>query len=107
MPVRATVLIDAPEGAVRRALLRTDIWTRTARALDAHADVAGDRVGPRAPLRAGDLIRISRHPDRPGRRLLPPRSLILRVAIDGARLPTFELVAGPLRQCLISIGTEW
>ncbi len=67
MPLRATALIDAPEGAVRRALLRTDIWTRTARALDAHADVAGDRVGPRAPLRTGDLIRISRHPGSAGR----------------------------------------
>jgi 8-oxo-dGTP diphosphatase len=107
MLVRATVLIDAPQGAVGRALVRTDIWTRAARALDADAEVAGELVGPRAPLRTGDLIRIRRHPAPPGRRLLSPRSLILRVTIDGAGVPTFELVAGPLRYCLISVGTEW
>ena len=98
---RASLLMDAPEGAVRRALGRTDVWTRTARALGARAEVAGERTGPRAPLRAGDLIRIRRQRARPRasdgagtvrRRsttpwlerlqrapLLPPRSLILRV----------------------------
>jgi 8-oxo-dGTP diphosphatase len=101
--VRATATIDAPEGAVRRAVLRTDIWTRTARALGAEADVAGERVGPRAALRTGDLIRIRRHTGHRAQWLLPPRSLILRVTIDGDRLPAFELVAGPLREFRMSL----
>jgi 8-oxo-dGTP diphosphatase len=91
-----TALIDAPDGAVRRVLARTDIWTRTARAVGGRADVVGEQPGDRAPLRTGDLIRL--RPDRADRgrlsRLIPQRSLILSTTIiDG--LPRFELLAGP------------
>src|SRR6476620_7585182 len=104
MPVRATALIDAPQGAVRRALIRTDVWTRTVRALGADAEVAGERVGPRAPLRSGDLVRIRRRRARPRcETLLPPRSLIMRVDIDAVRLPSFDLLAGPPRKFRINL----
>ena len=106
MPLRASATIDAPEGAVRRALIRTDVWTRTARALGADAEVAGEWVGARAPLRTGDVARVRRRPARRrGSTLLPQRSLILRVTIDANRLPTFDVLAGPVPRCRITLST--
>jgi 8-oxo-dGTP diphosphatase len=98
--------IDAPQGAVRRALIRTDVWTRTARALGADAEVAGERAGSRAPLRTGDLARVRRRPARlPAGTLLPRRSLILRVTVDADRLPSFDVLAGPVPRCRITLTT--
>lgn len=96
IPLRVTALIDAPEGAVRRVLARTDIWTRTARALGARADLCGGQPGERAALQTGDLIRFRSDRTRPGwaGTLLPARSLILSI-ISRNGLPHFELVAGP------------
>ena len=105
IPVRATQLIAAPEGAVRRVLGRTDVWTRTARALGARAEVAGPRTGPAESLRSGDLIRVAMDSANSAGSLLPRRSLILRVAIDPIRLPSLELVAGPLKDCRINVTT--
>ena len=105
IPVRATQLIAAPEGAVRRVLGRTDVWTRTARALGARAEVAGPRTGPAESLRSGDLIRVAMDSANSAGSLLPRRSLILRVAIDPNRLPSLELVAGPLKDCRINVTT--
>jgi 8-oxo-dGTP diphosphatase len=107
MPLRASATIDAPEDAVRRALMRADVWTRTVRALGADAEFAEKRVGPRAPLRTGDLVRIRRRSA--GRRalgtLLPPRSLVLRVTVDADRLPMFEVLAGPVPPARITLTT--
>ena len=102
--MRATALIDAPQDAVHRAAGRTDVWTRTARAMGARAELARPVHGPSAPLRTGDLIRFRREPHRGG--LLPGRSLILRVHRDSAAdLPGFDLLAGPLSSCAISLFT--
>jgi len=106
IPLRVTALIDAPEGAVRRVLARTDIWTRTARAIGGHAEVAGEQTGDRAPLRSGDLIRFEPERSRRGwsASLMQPRSLILAIAIaDG--LPRFDLLAGPANLCRIVVST--
>jgi len=105
IPLRVTALIDAPQGAVRRALARTDIWTRTARAIGGRAEVFGERPGDRAPLRSGDLIRFRPDRSRAGwSELIPPRSLILStVVVDG--LPRFELLAGPASFCRVVIST--
>ena len=105
IPLRATLLIDAPEGAVRRVLRRTDVWTRTVRALGARADVAtvGAPAGPRGRLEDGDLIRVRRDG---GSVLWPPRSLILRVdlqAEEADQLPTLDLLAGPLGRCHVGL----
>ena len=105
IPLRATLLMDAPLGAVRRVLRRTDVWTRTVRALGARADIAtvGAPAGPRAPLEAGDLIRIRRDG---GSSLWPARALILRVDLQTAgadQLPVFDLVAGPLGRCHVGL----
>lgn len=131
IPMRATMLMDAPEGAVRRALARTDVWTRTARAAGARADVAAPASlspskGPRSPLRTGELIRVRSDSGKSGTgsatgapaagrgRLWPARSLIFRVTADqesedsaraGPRLPVLELLAGPLKFCRISLVT--
>jgi len=127
-PLRASLIIDAPEGAVRRALGRTDTWTRTATALGFTLEVAGPEAGARAALRPGDLLRI-RAAGAIARLTeavhLAPRSLILEVEHpDGAELdpdpdpsvpirrhapprpvPSFSLVSGPLRTCGISLQT--
>jgi len=105
IPLRATLLMDAPLGAVRRVLRRADVWTRTVRALGARADIAtvGAPAGPRAPLEAGELIRIRRDG---GSSLWPARALILRVDLraEGAdQLPVFDLVAGPLGRCHVGL----
>ena len=127
LPLRATMLIDAPEGAVRRALARTDVWTRTARAAGAWADVAAPAplpraAGPRSPLRAGELIRVradgggsrTKSAAGPRGRLWPARQLIFRVGSEpeqsrsagvGPGLPVLELLAGPLKSCRISLTT--
>jgi len=123
-PLRATMLINAPEGAVRRVIGRTDVWTRTAHAMGGRAEVAGPRTGPLAPLRDGDLIRVRARPSslpagRPGwPSLVGSRSLILRVTRAGSDhdradpagqrlpvLPSLTLVAGPLRSCAVTITT--
>lgn len=105
IPLRATLLMDAPLGAVRRVLRRTDVWTRTIRALGARADVAtvGAPAGPRGRLEDGDLIRVRRDG---GSVLWPPRSLILRVdlrAEEADQLPTLDLLAGPLGRCHVGL----
>src|SRR4051812_48396133 len=97
--------MDAPVGAVRRVLRRTDVWTRTIRALGARADVAtvGAPAGPWARLEDGDLIRVRRDG---GSALWPARALILRVDIgadDADRLPSLDLLAGPLGRCHVSL----
>lgn len=104
IPLRATTLIDAPEAAVHRAIGRTDVWTRTARALGARVEVAGP-VTPRAALRSGDLMRVRR--DVPTvRKWWPPRTLILRVRrADAAAVPRLELLAGPLSHLTIDLLT--
>lgn len=113
IPLRASLLMDAPEGAVRRALGRADVWTRTARALGARAELAGGGAYPRAPLRAGELMRVRRDRNTTGTvlsPLWPTRSLILRVDIDpdqdAVPLPSLELVAGPLDQCRVTLTTS-
>ena len=105
IPLRATLLMDAPLGAVRRVLRRTDVWTRTIRALGARADVAtvGAPAGPRGRLEDGDLIRVRRDG---GSVLWPPRALILRVdlqAEEADQLPSFDLLAGPLGRCHVGL----
>jgi 8-oxo-dGTP diphosphatase len=129
VPLRATMLIDAPEGAVRSALARADVWTRTARAAGARADVgaaAGNppNAGPRSPLRPGQLIRVRMDgpADDAGAgaptvlrgRLWPARSLIFRVEADpgsidagrpGSVLPVLVYLAGPLKSGRISLIT--
>ncbi len=127
-PLRANLIIDAPEGAVRRALGRTDTWTRTATALGLTLEVAGPSAGPRAALRSGDLLRLrSAGPIvRLGSAVhLPARSLILEVERPGGAdpdpdpdpsvpkgrhapprpVPSFTLVSGPLRSCRITLQT--
>ena len=100
-----SLLIDAPLGSVRRVLGRTDVWTRTARAAGARAEVAGQRVGGLAPLRDGDLIRV--RADRAHQvRWLPSRSLILRVRTDPAGLPSLHLVAGPVTELVVELTAE-
>ena len=105
IPLRATLLMDAPVGAVRRVLRRTDVWTRTIRALGARADVAtvGAPAGPRGRLEDGDLIRVRRDG---GSVLWPPRALILRVdlqAEEADQLPSLDLLAGPLGRCHVGL----
>ena len=117
IPLRATMLMDAPHGAVRRALGRADVWTRTVRAMGGRAEIAAERTAPqrsgaRAPLRAGDMIRVHIQPSVPGdsvsrdndagpttaRELLwPARPLIFRV-LDGAGIPAPESVVGSAAQ---------
>lgn len=53
------MLVDAPVGTVRRALGRTDVWTRTARALGRRAFVTGPAGPPSAPLAQGDRIEVA------------------------------------------------
>ena len=100
--VRATAVIDAPEQAVRRVLRRADVWTRTARAVGARAEVAagGD---PRAPLRTGDVVRVRSGSFRRSDPWLPRRSLLLRVDLDDSGLPVFSLAAGPLTVCTVHV----
>jgi len=111
IPLRATLLMDAPQGAVRRSLRRADVWTRTVRALGGRADVArpgapDDAIGARAALQTGDLIRVQREG---GSAWWPPRSLILRVDVPAdpgdLPLPSLHLIAGPLDRCTVSLTT--
>lgn len=76
IPIRCANLIDAPETAVRRALRRTDVWSRAATAVGGRLESSGS-----APtLQSGQLIRFH-----PGRHL---RSVLLRVA--ATELPSLE-----------------
>jgi 8-oxo-dGTP diphosphatase len=59
IPLRATMLIDAPVEQVCAILARSDIWTRTARALGARAQVTGRDGASFAPLADGDRIAIT------------------------------------------------
>ncbi len=59
IPLRATMLFDAPADRVRRVLGRSDIWTRTARALGFRAEVPGRAGTPFAPLADGDVLRLT------------------------------------------------
>lgn len=109
--------MDAPDGAVRRALRRTDVWTRTVRALGAMAELAPAFATARdsmardrmAQLADGDLLRIRREAASviTSSPLWPSRSLILRVALqsDHDGLPALDLVAGPLGRCSIGLTT--
>lgn len=60
IPLRATMLLDSPVDAVRRVLGRTDVWTRTARALGLQAFEMGPPRSPVAPLAHGDRIEVVR-----------------------------------------------
>ena len=90
---------------MHRAIGRTDVWTRTARALGARAEVAGGATGPRATLRDGDLLRVRQDgSDRRG--WWPRRSLILRVRRTADEpVPRWQFVAGPLGDLAISLTT--
>lgn len=55
IPIRCAALIDAPVGSVRRALGRSEVWARTARAVGGRLEVAGDPV----TMTAGGLVRFS------------------------------------------------
>lgn len=110
IPLRATVLLDAPVDAVRRVLGRTDVWTRTARALGLRAELAGPVRSPVAPLAHGDRIDV-----------LPPagtRGFSFTVDLQPARLdgdprlvpPGLELIGaggpvGAARIRLYAAGT--
>jgi 8-oxo-dGTP diphosphatase len=113
VPLRASQLIDAPEGAVRRATRRIELWTRTAAALGVRIDVAARDRAPRGRLTAGDLLSL-RHRSVKVRLLLGDRRLILRVVdgpypgtVPGASVwvPSLRLVAGPLERCDIDLHT--
>ncbi len=117
VPLRASQLIDAPEGAVRRATQRIDLWTRTAAAVAVRIDVAARDRDPRGRLAAGDLIAL--RAGTPAARLVfGERRLILRVddspfaasvpatdAGTGGWAPALRLVAGPLRRCDVDLQT--
>lgn len=130
-PLRATAVIDAPEGATRRALWQVSTWIRAATAAGARLEVrsaarsaaAGsaptgsegapeDRIETR--LTPGDLIRI--RPARSGWAGWPARSLILRVDQDPAQgigatplkpagLPRLSLITGPVHSLTLSVRT--
>ncbi len=76
-PVRCEGLIDAPEAAVRRALWRSDVWVRTARAVGGRLEVAGGAC----TLDAAGMVRFApAHGHRP---------MVLRVGQSGG-LPMLE-----------------
>ncbi len=117
VPLRASQLIDAPEGAVRRATQRIELWTRTAAALAMRIDVAARDAAPRGRLASGDVIAL-RAGRGAARMLLGDRRLILRVADsppsasvlapeggDPVWVPALRLVAGPLRRCDVDLQT--
>lgn len=76
IPIRCAALIDAPVGSVRRALGRSQVWSRTARAIGGRLEVAGDP----AELTPGSLVRF-----RPGR----GPAVVLR-ADDDSGLPVLR-----------------
>lgn len=53
VPIRCAALIDAPVGPVRRALGRSQVWSRAARAVGGRLEVAGDPDS----LTSGALVR--------------------------------------------------
>ena len=59
IPLRATMLLDSPADTVRRVLGRTDVWTRTARALGLQARLLGPDRSPVAPLAHDDRIEVT------------------------------------------------
>ena len=104
IPLRATMLLDSPVDTVRRVLGRTDVWTRTARALGRHALVTGSNRPPFAPLGHGDRIEV----------LPAGRSHAFGLAVDlrtdaagDPRLvaPTLDLTAavGPVGDCRVRL----
>ncbi len=99
-------MIDAPAAVLTAVLGRADVWTRTARAMDARADLAPAPLDPRSSLIDGQLIRIRRAA--PGRAdgWLPARTLILRVGLVHGQPPVLELLAGPLTRCRALITVE-
>ncbi len=97
--LRASAVFDAPATVLTRVLRRTDLWTRTARAMDATADLAPAADDPQAPLRDGQLVRIRAATTRRIDVLLPPRPLLLRVRMADGEPPGFQAVAGPLNRC--------
>ena len=99
--LRATAVFDAPAEVISRVLWRADVWTRTARAMDALAETAPAAADPRSPLVTGQLLRVRGAATRRTDVVLPPRSLLLRVGMDDAGLPTLDLVAGPLTGCRV------
>ena len=78
IPLRTSALIDAPEAAVRRALLRADLWTRTARALGGRGQLLRDSGG--RTLRDGDVLDL--------RRVVGRRNLHCTVRLAEHGLPT-------------------
>lgn len=99
------MLLDSPPDAVRRVLVRTDLWTRTARALGRRAHVLGPPRSPVAPLLDGDRIEVVR----PGRAGPVWFTVDLRPAgsDDEPRLaaPALELTApaGPVGGCRVRL----
>ena len=105
--VRATALFDAPLAVLVRVIRRADVWTRTARAMDARAELA-PAPGPTAGLIDGQLVdgqlmsvqsAVVRRTDR----WLPPHRLLLRVSFHDD-LPGLDLVAGPLDRCRVLLS---
>lgn len=91
LPVRCADLIDAPAGAVRRVLGRSQLWIRAATAVGGHLEVAGGAGG----MVEGGLCRFMPGPGR--------ASMLLRVReADG--LPVLES-AVPHLGVLISVRT--
>lgn len=78
IPLRTSALIDAPEAAVRRALLRADLWTRAARALGGRGQLVRD--GGSRVLRDGDVLDF--------RRVVGRRTLRCTVRLEEDGLPT-------------------
>ncbi len=98
--VRATALFDTPLPVLSRVLRRTDVWTRTARAMDGRAELAPAPAEPTAPLVDGQLISLQSAVARRTDRWLPPHRLLLRVTLHDD-LPSLDLVAGPLSRCRV------
>jgi len=84
VPIRSAALIDAPIGSVQRALGRSQVWSRTARAVGGRLQVAG---AP-AVLSKGALVRFAS-----GRGL----SLLLRVESETGLPVLRSVVPGLLR----------
>ncbi|HEY5880029.1 MAG TPA: NUDIX domain-containing protein [Nakamurella sp.] len=92
IPLRATMLLDAPADTVGRVLGRSDLWTRTARALGVRAEVIGRAPSPFAPLADGDLLRFTR----PGWSFEAAVDLTPDAAEDSRLVPPALVLTGPV-----------
>lgn len=105
IPLRATMLLDPPVDTVRRALGRTDLWTRTARALGGTASVVGPDRSPVAPLAHGDLIEVRPAGRARSLRFVVDRQLEGPAADPRLVPPALDLAdpAGPVGGCRIRL----